>query len=230
MNRSDFIKTLKAVLVRQPFSNRSARSEKVSDAILMDASGVILAGGKSSRMKFNKAFAEISGQPVINRLINKFTDLFAETIIISNEPELFEPLGRPVYTDIYPRMGPVSGIHSGLYHARYDKAFILGCDVPFINMKLVEYMTNMLGDYDSVVPEIDSYLQPLAAVYSRRCLPILTACLAENRVKLVRIFEELNALVLGRNELEKFGIVEEIFLNLNDIEALNLATKIAGRY
>ena len=196
----------------------------------MKASGVILAGGRSSRMKFNKAFAEISGQQVINIIADKFTGLFDETIIISNEPELFGYLGLAVYTDVYPRMGPVSGIHSGLYHARYDRAFILGCDVPFINMELVEYMIAKMGDYDSVVPKIDSYLQPLAAVYNRKCLPVLAACLQEDRVKLIRIFEELNALVLSRNELEKFGIVEEIFLNVNDIEALNLATKIAGRY
>lgn len=196
----------------------------------MEASGVILAGGRSSRMKFNKAFAEISGKPVIDIIINKFAKLFDETIIISNDPELYEHLGLAVYTDIYPRMGPVSGIHSGLYHARFDRAFILGCDVPFIDMKLVEYMLAKMGDYDSVVPEIDSYLQPLAAVYNRKCLPILTACLQEDRVKLIRIFEELNPLVLGRDELEQFGIVEEIFLNVNDIEALNLAIKIAGRY
>ena len=196
----------------------------------MKASGVILAGGRSSRMKFNKAFAEISGKPVINIIADKFAGLFDETIIISNEPELFEQLGLAVFTDIYPRMGPVSGIHSGLYHARYNRVFVLGCDVPFINMELVEYMIANLGDYDSVVPEIDSYLQPLAAVYNRKCLPVLAACLQEDRVKLIRIFEELNALVLSRNELEKFGIVEEIFLNVNDIEALNLATIIAGRY
>ncbi len=196
----------------------------------MKASGIILAGGRSSRMKFNKAFAEISGKPVINIIADKFAELFDETIIISNEPELFEHLGLAVYTDVYPRMGPVSGIHSGLYHARYNRVFVLGCDVPFINMQLVEYMIANLGDYDSIVPEIDSYLQPLAAVYNRKCLPVLTACLQENRVKLIRIFEELNALVLGRDELEKFGIVEEIFLNVNDIEALNLATIIAGRY
>lgn len=196
----------------------------------MKATGIILAGGKSSRMKFNKAFAEISGVPVINIIINKFARLFDETIIISNEPELYEHLGLAVYKDIYPRMGPVSGIHSGLCHARYDKTFICACDMPFINMDLVEYMISLLGDYDSVVPEIDSYLQPLSAVYSRKCIPILEACLKEDRVKLVRIFEELNALVLNRSDLERFGIVEEIFLNVNDMTTLNLATKIAGRY
>ena len=196
----------------------------------MKTSGVILAGGRSSRMKFNKAFAEIGGRPVIHIIIDKFSKLFDETIIISNEPQFYEQLGLDIYPDVYPRMGPVSGIHSGLYHARYDTAFISGCDVPFINMELVEYMVNNLGDYDSVVPEIDSYLQPLSAVYSRKCLPVLTACLENNKVKLIRIFEELNAKVLPRHELEKFGIVEEIFLNVNDIEALNIATKIAGRY
>lgn len=196
----------------------------------MEATGVILAGGRSSRMKFNKAFAEIGGRPVIKILIDKFAQLFDETMIISNEPEVYSALGPRVFTDIYPRMGPVSGIHSGLYHARFDRVFVLGCDVPFINMQLVEYMLNALDDYDSVVPEIDSYLQPLAAVYSRKCLPVLTACLETNRVKLIRIFEELNALVLNRDVLERFGVVEEIFLNVNDIQALELATQIAGRY
>jgi molybdopterin-guanine dinucleotide biosynthesis protein A len=203
-------------------------SEKVS-GIFMKASGVILAGGKSSRMKFNKAFAQIAGRSVISIIVDKFTRLFDEIIIISNEPELYQELGPAVYTDIYPRMGPVSGIHAGLCHARHDQVFILGCDVPFMNMEMVEYMFSQLGDYDSVVPEIDTYLQPLSAVYSKKCLPVLTKCLENNKVKLIRIFEELNPLILNRNELEKFGVVEELFLNVNDMEALNKAKEIAGR-
>lgn len=195
----------------------------------MKASGVILAGGRSSRMKFNKAFAEIGNKPVINLIIDKFEQFFDETIIISNEPHLFNHLGPQVYTDIYPCMGPVSGIHSGLCHSRYDQIFILGCDMPFISMDLIEHMISLLGDYDSVVPEIDSYLQPLSAVYSRKCIPILKACLENNLVKLIRIFEEINALTLSRHELEKFGIVEDMFLNINDIEALGRAKQIVGR-
>jgi molybdopterin-guanine dinucleotide biosynthesis protein A len=197
---------------------------------LMKASGVILAGGRSSRMRFNKAFAEIDGRPVINIIIDKFARVFDETIIVSNEPQLFEKLGPKVCTDVYPNMGPISGIHSGLYWASYDQAFVLGCDIPFINMNLVKYMISKLDEYDSVVPKIDSYLQPLSAAYSRKCLPVLSNCLENKKLKLVRIFEELNALVLPRSELERFGIVEEIFLNVNDMEALNMAGQIAGRY
>jgi molybdenum cofactor guanylyltransferase len=195
----------------------------------MKATGVILAGGRSSRMKFNKAFAQVGGKSVIKIIIEKFEPFFDETIIVSNDPELYEQFELPIYKDIFPRMGPVSGIHSGLVHARYDSAFILGCDIPFVNMQLVEYMLGCQQDYDSVVPEIDSYLQPLSAVYSRKCIPILSACLETNRVKLIRIFEELQAKILPREILEKYGIVEEMFLNVNDIEALSQAIKIAGR-
>jgi molybdopterin-guanine dinucleotide biosynthesis protein A len=196
----------------------------------MKASGVILAGGKSSRMKFNKAFAQIAGKSVISIIVDKFASFFDETIIISNDPQLYYDLGPVVHTDIYPHMGPVSGIHSGLFHASHDQAFILGCDVPFMNMELVKYMINLLDDYDCVVPEIDTYLQPLSAVYTKKCLPVLTNCLKNDKVKLIRIFEELETLILNRNELKKFGVVEELFLNVNDLEALNRAKQIAGRY
>jgi len=194
------------------------------------ATGVILAGGRSSRMKFNKAFAQVGGKSVIKIIIDKFGPFFDETIIISNDPELYEHFGFPVYKDIYPRMGPVSGIHAGLFYAQHEAVFILGCDMPFMNMPLVKYLLESLNDYDSVVPEIDSYLQPLSAVYSKNCLPILNACLKTNRVKLIRIFEELKALVVPRDILAKYGVVEEMFLNVNDIKALNEAISIAGRY
>ncbi|MDD4775526.1 MAG: molybdenum cofactor guanylyltransferase [Syntrophomonas sp.] len=188
-----------------------------------------MAGGKSSRMKFNKAFAVISGRPVIDIILDKFKTVFEEIMIISNETGLYEYLGVPVYPDVYPRMGPVAGIHSGLYHSCHDSAFVMGCDVPFMNMDLVRMMISRLDGYDSVVPRIDNHLQPLAAVYSRRCLPILTECLATDRVKLIRIFDDLSTLEIDRNEIERFGVAEEMFLNLNDIEALNMATRIAGR-
>lgn len=188
-----------------------------------------MAGGKSSRMKFNKAFAEVGGKPVIQIIIDKLQPLFQEIIIISNEPQLFTSFGLPIFQDIYPYLGPVGGIHSALVNASYDRMFILGCDMPFMNMKLIEYMLSNISTYDSVVPEIDSYLQPLAAVYNRSCLPVFTECVEHDKLKLVRIFSELNTLVLNEDELQKFGNVREMFFNVNDPVALAEAQKMAGR-
>lgn len=195
----------------------------------MQTSGVILAGGKSSRMKFNKAFAEIGGKSAVQIIIDKFQAHFDEIIIISNEPQLFNRFHLPVYRDVYPYLGPVGGIHSALVNASYEHMFILGCDMPFMDISLVQYMLAEIDCYDSVVPEIGSYLQPLAAAYNRSCLPVFSECLENDKLKLTRIFSDLNALVLKEEELEKFGSIKEIFFNVNDPEALVEARGMAGR-
>jgi len=201
----------------------------VNEGDFMLISGVINAGGKSSRMKFNKAFAKINGKPIINIIIDKFTPVFQEIIIISNEPELFENLGYKVYEDIYPGKGPVGGMHAALSYAAYEQVFILGCDMPFVDMRIAEYMLEKLGDKDSVVPRIKGYLQPMSAVYSKKCLPRLKYNLETDRLKLTRLFEELNALIIEEEELACFGNLDELFLNINDQDALQKADMIAGR-
>lgn len=181
-------------------------------------------------MKFNKAFAEIGGQRIIDILINKFKNNFTETIIISNEPQLFSDLGVKVYTDLIPSQGPISGIHAGLTYARNDRAFVCGCDMPFVSMEVVEYLLNCLGDHDSAVTEIAGRLQPTAAVYSRRSLPLLTESLERGWLKLVRLFhEQLDAVVVNESELAAFGDVNELFFNINDVDDLEKAQSIAGR-
>jgi len=195
----------------------------------MQTSGVIMAGGRSSRMKFNKAFADIGGRPAVQIIIDKFQGCFQETIIISNEPDLFTSFGLPVYQDIYPYLGPVGGIHSALTNATYDNMFILGCDMPFMDMTLVKHMLARLDHHDSVVPEINSFLQPLAAAYNRSCLPIFSDCLQSNKLKLVRIFSDLDTLILKESELERFGDIRDLFFNVNDPTALAEARNMARR-
>lgn len=196
----------------------------------MKASGAILAGGKSSRMKFNKAFAQIDQQMSIEIIIHKFKSIFSETIIISNEPELFQGFNLPVFTDVYPRLGPVSGIHAALYYANYEPVFILGCDMPFLSTQLIKNMISRIDNYHSVVPSIDGFLQATAAVYSKTSLPIFEGCLKTQKLKLTRILkEELNSLVLNEDNMRPFGEISDMFFNLNDNETLEQARKIAGR-
>lgn len=189
-------------------------------------SGIILAGGKSSRMKFNKAFARLQNHTVIEILVDKFTKFFSETIIISNDPDLFTGMGVQVYRDIIPSQGPVSGIHAGLHYARNEIVFICGCDMPFVNLDMVEYMVSKLETHDSVVPEIHGHLQPTAALYNRKCLPVFTESLQKDHLKLICLFREaLDAVVVPAQELECFGDVDQMFFNINDANALEKARK-----
>lgn len=196
---------------------------------MIDATAIILAGGRSLRMKFNKAFAEIEKRKVIDIIIDKLKPVFSELVIISNQTELYKTYNLPLYQDIYPGLGPISGIHSGLVNATYDKAFAIGCDIPFIKIELVEYMFQRLDDYDSVVLDIDGYLQPTVAIYTKKCVPALEKCLQENKLKLSRIFNDFNTLQISKEDTKLFGDISESFLNLNDEDTLETARKIARR-
>ena len=194
----------------------------------MQASGVILSGGRSSRMNFNKAFAEISGTPVLEIIINKLGKYFHDLMIITNEPELYHGLGPSVYTDLYPQMGPMAGIHAGLYYSQYDSIFLLGCDMPFFSMELAAYMLTQGVGYDCVVPVINRKLQPLSAVYNSSCMTELIECLENNKLKLTRFVESNNTRYLYENELLPFGNLETMFFNVNDMTALIRAREMYG--
>ncbi|MGE5391471.1 MAG: molybdenum cofactor guanylyltransferase [Deltaproteobacteria bacterium] len=196
----------------------------------MNTTGAILAGGKSTRMKFHKAFAEINGKLVIEILLEKFARYFEEVIIISNEPNLFHRFSMPVYEDIYPYLGPVAGIHTALERAVFDPVFVLGCDMPFINMKMVDHMIGLIGDHDCVLTRMNCTLQPTAAVYSKKSLPIFQKYLENERLKLTRIVEEdMNSLIIDEQELKIFGPLQEQLFNVNDQLALEHARSMAGR-
>ncbi len=194
----------------------------------MRASGVILSGGRSSRMNFNKAFAEISGTPVLEIIINKLGKCFDDLMIITNEPELYKGMGPAVHTDLYPQMGPMAGIHAGLYYSQYKSIFLLGCDMPFFSMELAAHMLSQGTGYDCVVPVIKQNLQPLSAVYNSSCLPELTDCLDNKKLKLIRFVESINTRYLYENELLPFGNLETMFFNVNDMAALLRAREIYG--
>lgn len=197
----------------------------------MQASGVILAGGKSSRMKFNKAFAIIDGKRVIDIIVNKFERLFSETLIICNEPELFDNFGSRVFTDVLPRQGPLSGIHAGLHYARNEVVFVCGCDMPFVTDEIIKYLVKKLENHDSAVPEIDGHLQPTSAAYNRKCMPIIQEHIEQGKLKLTRVFREnLDAVVVDEKELARFSNFRDAFFNINDTEALERARESAGRF
>lgn len=197
---------------------------------MLQATGVILAGGISPDLPTNKAFIKISGHRIVDIIIKKLRNTFSEIIIISNDIQHFDMLGIPVYPDIIPRLGPVSGIHAALHYSSYDTVFIQACDMPFLNMQLVEYMCKELGDHDIIIPEVNSNWEPLAAVYARDTLPIFERSLKNYHLKLVQIMELLNIKTVSEAQLKAYGNVKEMFFNVNDMLAVNQANIIAHRY
>ena len=208
------------------YGGGKSRVVVMSKSRKVKASGIVLAGGRSTRMQVNKAFTEVGGLKLIDNVLGKVSEVFDEVILVTNDPEsyfCYADESVRIVSDLIPGKGPLSGIHAGLYCARYDVTLAAACDMPFLNMDLAVHMIDMLGDHDGVVPRIGEYFLPLFAVYTRRCLPIIEESLLLDRLKLSDIYESLDILYVNEKEIRRFGDPAVIFYNINNREDLKHA-------
>ncbi len=195
----------------------------------MTYSAVILAGGKSSRMKMNKALIEVNGKTFIEIIGKELEKEFDEVIVITNTPEEYEFLPYELYKDIYPQKGPLAGIHSGLKHCKNKYAFFTACDMPLINSSLAKKLCEMTEDkYDCVVPKKGEYLQPLFAVYSKPCIPYIEKCIIEDKYRIISFYPYVNILFPQWDKLIN-NLDEKTFFNINTPQDLEIFKKIMDK-
>lgn len=177
---------------------------------------IILAGGKNTRMQGeDKAFLEIEGEPIIERLINKLRKLAGDIIVVTNSPEKYAHYPVTVVRDEKPGLGPLMGIYSGLKVSSVRYNFVAACDMPFVNEALVSYMIDNRDNYDALVPKIDDELHPLCAMYSKNCISVIEEMLRQDRMDVRSIFPKLNVRFLERAELEKIDKKLLSLVNIN---------------
>ncbi len=191
----------------------------------LEACGVILAGGRSSRMGRNKALLMLDGETLIARLARRFSAWFRQVVIVTNTPEEYGFLGIPMVSDRIPGLGPLAGLEAGLQASRYEHAFFCAVDMPFVDESLVRFMVEAAPGYDIVVPAPDGEYEPMHAVYGRGCLPSIARNLDARRLRLVSIFPEVRVREIGGAELAQFGDPERLFFNCNTPEDLERARR-----
>lgn len=177
--------------------------------------GILLAGGKSSRMGKNKAFLELNGKPLIEWNLERLHSIFQEVLISSNEPGLYECYGEKVVYDRFAEHGPLGGLHACLEKAEHEYAFFAACDMPFLQADLIQFMASLTEGQDIVVPEAAGGLHPLFAIYKRSCLPIIENNLKAGRLKIIDFYPQCNVRYVREKELEPFGDPNWLLSNIN---------------
>lgn len=131
--------------------------------------GIVLAGGRSSRLGRPKALACVGGEPIIVRVVRALRAVCDEIVVVANDPAIAQPLDAVrVVCDEMPYEGPLAGIASGLAAATTDPCVVVACDMPFIDPAVIARLTRLCDDVDAVVPRgPDGVPQPLHAVYRR---------------------------------------------------------------
>ena len=180
-------------------------------------SGVILAGGKSTRFGSNKALLRLASQPLIERTVEKLRKLSDDLILVTNEPATFAALRLAVRLvhDVEPDKGSLMGVYSGLQAARYPHALTVACDMPFLSVPLLRYMIPMAHGQDVVIPYLDGHLEPLHAIYSSTCLSAMESALKQGRRRIISFFDRVHVRHVNAREVDIFDPQRLSVLNVN---------------
>jgi molybdopterin-guanine dinucleotide biosynthesis protein A len=188
---------------------------------ILPVTPIILAGGKSTRMKENKSFVQLASKPMIEVVLEKVTDIFSlPPIVITNSFKEYSYLGVRLEKDIFPGMGPLAGIHAGLSVVSTQQNFIVGCDIPLLDSAFIQYLISQGKDYDIAIPEEDGYTHPLHAIYSRNCLGFIEKKLKQNERKVISFFSEVKVRYINKVEMDQFPFARQSLINVNTREDL----------
>ena len=174
--------------------------------------GVILAGGRSSRFGQDKGLFHYQGKPLVQHAADIIRPLCDDLLIISNKPDQYAGFGLTVKPDLYPGCGPLAGIHSGLSHAAQDTVAFIACDTPHIPSKTYAFLLQHLGDYDAIMPAHGKFIETLCAAYQKKSLPAITRALEEKTYKILAAHLEMRVryIPVGQEDFYAPGIFHNI--------------------
>lgn len=183
-----------------------------------EATAIILAGGKSSRMGAPKALLLFAGEPLIVHMVRRLGQLFSDTVVVAAAEQELPALPSTIVRDDVAYQGPVGGIYYGLKAARREICFVTSCDAPFLNLRLIAHLMAQISDYDVVVPFTQDRFQPLHAVYRKQVAPLLKEQLERGELRPIFLYDKVRTRKITEAEMHPFDPENLSFLNMNTPE------------
>lgn len=177
--------------------------------------GVILAGGQSSRMGSNKALLPYRGGRFIEAIHRLLYGIFPEVILVTNNPEQYDFLPCRKVPDLFEGAGVLAGIHSGLYHSSNPAIFAVACDMPYLTDALIRHMACRADVGGVLIPESPKGLEPLHAVYGKGCLAAIESTLLSGQRRIVSFFDRANVSKMNVEQVAYFDPSFDSFKNIN---------------
>jgi molybdopterin-guanine dinucleotide biosynthesis protein A len=181
----------------------------------MDTTAYITAGGNSRRFKQDKSLYPYRGKALIQHVYDTLGALFPKVCIVANDCDKYNFLGADVVPDLVQGIGPMGGLYTALAHARSERIFFCGCDMPNLTRDLISFMVGLAADYDVVVPVVPKGYDPLHAIYSKQCLPFIKDSIAAGDKKIRGFFHRVRLREVSVDEMRQFGDWEHMLFNIN---------------
>lgn len=184
-----------------------------------EVAGIVLAGGKNSRMGgHDKAFLRVGRRPIVERTLELFEQVFTEVVVVSNAPARYRGYGVRVVGDEFRDAGPLAGLHAGLGEVRAPHAFVAACDMPFLRPEAIGYLLDRLDDQEAIIPVWDGDVEPLHAIYATSLRPRIEAALRRGMGGIRDFLAEIRVDYVSEAELRAVRGAAESFCNVNTPE------------
>jgi molybdenum cofactor guanylyltransferase len=186
--------------------------------------GIILCGGKSSRIGMNKALLMLGKISLLEHAVATIKPLTNQCILSGNSND-FPDSSFEFIPDIIPGIGPISGIYSALIHSSTEHNLIINCDNPFLSSNVLHYILENSIGFDIVLPEFDNIVQSLTGYFNKSSLSFIAEEIQKKHYKPIDIFKCLNLKILKIDQTLPF-YKEYLFLNINTNEDYTKACRI----
>lgn len=158
--------------------------------------GLVLAGGKSTRMGADKATLRWHGERLVDRAVRVLQACCAEVLVASGDGQRLTGLSVPQIADAVPDAGPLGGLVAGLQAAAHELVAVVAVDMPHADAGVLRRLADRWDGQAAVVPRTGARLQPLHAVWSRAAEPHLRALLDHGERSVTTAAERLGALLV----------------------------------
>lgn len=200
------------------------------DGGLRDVTGVVLAGGGSTRMGTSKAALPVAGEPLLARVVRRLRAALTEVVVIG-PAEMSELVpDTSILPDARPGMGPLGGLETALRTVQTEHVFAVACDMPFVQPPLVRAMSEMAlrePDVDAVVLRTERGTEQLHAVYARSCLPAIERQLDTGDLALRHALRQLRVREVSKDEAARYDPAGLSAFNANTPEEWARALQFA---
>jgi molybdopterin-guanine dinucleotide biosynthesis protein A len=199
----------------------------------MKVGGIVLCGGRSSRMGRPKAWLPFGEETMLQRVVRIIRKVVDPVVVVAapeqDVPSL--PAEVRIVRDEEEGRGPLQGLLAGLIalEGKVDAAYLSSCDVPLLQPAFIQRMIDMLGDRAIAVPVVDGYPHPLAAVYQLAVRPDVEDLLAANRLRPAFLFDALPTARISSEQLIDVDPQSLSLRNLNTPEDYDLALREFAR-
>lgn len=184
--------------------------------------GIILCGGKSSRMGTSKAHLQFGAETLLQRIVRIMGEVLDPVVVVAASGQELPDLNSKVMvcTDKNEGQGPLEGLAGGLkaLQERCDAVFLSSCDVPFLKKEFILGMVEALGESRMCIPRTEGFFHPLASVYRVDVLPDVLQLLGEKRLRPFYLLEKVKGKIIEEAQLKQFDPDLFSLKNLNTPE------------